>query len=210
MGLGGNILKGLGEAALSFIPGVGPILSGLSKVAKAVGGSAGEKIAAGISTVNEGLNEAQKQPLSPAQEVELEKAQMETEVELAEIGFKREKLVFDDQAGGREVIKTALLSDDPVVRQARPKMMILIGKSCIYFVFYAPLSVIAAGHAGFSEAIMANYMSALIWIGGFLFGTFTTSFTGYTVARSADKKAAAGEVPGKLLSMAAGLGRRIS
>jgi len=57
---------------------------------------------------------------------------------------------------------------------------------------------------------MTNYLSVLLWIGGFLFGTFTTSFTGYTVARSADKKIAAGETPGNILSMAAQLGRKIA
>ena len=208
--MGFEMIKNIGMAALSFIPGVGPIITGLEKVAKAIGGSAGEKIIRGISTVSEGLTEAGKNPMSPEQQVELDKARMETEVDLAEIGFKKEKLVYDDAAGGREVVKTALLSNDPIVRQARPRMMVKLGNYCIIFAFYAPLSVIAAGHAHLSTAIMSDYMSALRWIGGFLFSAFMTSFTGYTVARSADKRAAAGNPSGKLLNMAAALGRKLS
>jgi len=205
-----EIIKNIGKAALSFIPGVGPILTGLEKVADVIGGSAGEKIKNGISVVSEGLTEAGKNPMSPEQQMELEKARMETEVDLAEIGFKQEKLTFDDVAGGREVVKTALLSDDPTVRQARPRMMTKLGNYSILYAFYAPLSVIAAGHAGFSEVIMANFISTLLWIGGFLFGTFTSSFTGYTLARSVDKKTASGGTPGKFLNMAAAIGRKIA
>ena len=205
-----EILKDIGMAALSFIPGVGPILTGLEKVANAIGGSAGEKIIRGISTVSDGLTEAGKNPMSPEQQAELEKARMETEVDLAEIGFKKEKLVYDDTAGGREVVKTALLSNDPIVRQARPRMMVKLGNFCIYFAFYAPLSVIAAGHAHFSAATMTDFMSMLKWIGGFLFSAFMTSFTGYTVARSADKRAASGNTPGKFLNMVAGIGKKIA
>ena len=208
--MGFELIKNIGMAALGFIPGVGPILTGLEKVAGVIGGSAGEKIIRGITTVSDGLTEAGKNPMSPEQQVELDKARMETEVDLAEIGFKKEKLDYDDAAGGREVIKTALLSDDPVVRQARPRMMVKLGNSCILFALYAPLSVIAAGHAQLSAATMTDFMGMLKWIGGFLFSAFMTSFTGYTVARSADKKIAAGNPSGKLLNMAAAIGRKLS
>lgn len=203
-------IKNIGKAALSFIPGVGPILTGLDKIAGVIGGAAGEKIKNGISVVSDGLTEAGKNPMSPEQQVKVETARMETEVALAEIGYKQEKLITDDTAGGREIVKTALLSNDPIVRQARPRMMTKLGNFCIVFAFYAPLSVIAAGHAGFSAAIMADYMSAIRWIGGFLFSAFMTSFTGYTVARSADKKIAAGNEPGKFLNMAAAIGKKIA
>ena len=208
--MGFDRIKNIGMTALSFIPGVGPIISGLHKVAGIIGGAAGEKIKNGISAVSEGLTEAGKNPMSPEQQMEIEKARMDTEVEMAEIGFKKEKLNYDDAAGGREIVKTALLSDDPVVRQARPRMMVKLGNYCILFAFYAPVSVIAAGHAHLSAATMTDFMSMLKWIGGFLFSAFMTSFTGYTVARSADKKIAAGGAPGKVLNMIAGLGRKIA
>jgi hypothetical protein len=97
------------------------------------------------------------------------------------------KLEYADAAGGREVIKTALLSDDPIVRRARPMMMILLGKTCVVYAFYAPLAVVAAQSVGIDTIA---FMTMIKWIGGFLFGSFSTSFTGYTVARSVDKNIA--------------------
>ena len=117
------------------------------------------------------------------------------------------KLEYEDAAGGREVIKTALLSDDPIVKRARPMMMILLGKTCILFVFYAPLAVIAAQLVGIDTV---NFMSIIKWIGGFLFGSFSTSFTGYTVARSADKKIATNSGVGSMIKMASKIGNFVS
>ena len=120
---------------------------------------------------------------------------IETDPELA-LQFQRDlhayelglaKLEYEDAAGGREVIKTALLSDDPIVRRARPSMMILLGKACVVYAFYAPLAVVAAQSVGIDTVA---FMTVIKWIGGFLFGSFSTSFTGYTVARSVDKNIA--------------------
>ena len=132
-----------------------------------------------------------------------------------ELGLAREEtarlaMVYKDQEGGREIVKTAIMSDDPEIRKARPRMMVLLGKCSITYAFYAPLAVIAAGHAGLSAATIGDFMSMIRWLGGFLFSAFMTSFTGYTVARSADKKILAGNTPGKFLQMAANLGKKIS
>ena len=132
-----------------------------------------------------------------------------------ELGLAREEtarlaMIYKDQEGGRDIVKTAIMSDDPEVRGARPKMMVLLGKSSIIYAFYAPLAVLAAGHASFSVATMGDFMSIIKWLGGFLFSAFMTSFTGYTVARSTDKKIMAGNTPGKALQLIANLGKKIS
>lgn len=44
----------------------------------------------------------------------------------------------------------------------------------------------------------------------FLFGSFTTAFTGYTVARTLDKKTAQGTAVDSLLEHAANLGAKFS
>lgn len=173
-------------------------------------GDKGQKVAEAIDTVEDAIADVNGGKLPPEAKLELAKATMSRDVQMAAQEVQKIQMVYDDQAGGREIIKTALLSDDPLVRQARPKMMILIGKSCIAFAFYAPLSVIAAGQIGVIASIMTEYMSMLRWIGGFMFSAFMTSFTGYTVARYGDKRIAAGSGPGKLLSMAASLGRKIA
>ena len=149
----------------------------------------------------------------PRKAVEVIKANPELQLKFQEqanqFELEKARLIYSDQAGGREVVKTALLSDDPIVRQARPRMMIKLGNSCILFAIYAPLSVVAAGYANLSAATMTDFMGMLKWIGGFLFSAFMTSFTGYTVARTADKKIAAGGAPGKALNMAARLGKKV-
>ena len=173
-------------------------------------GDKGAKVAEAIDTIEGAVADVKEKRISPEGRAELAIATTNRDVQLAAQQIKEMQFVYDDAAGGREVIKTALLSDDPLVRQARPKMMLLIGKSCIAFTFYAPVSVIAAGHAGLDAAVMTDYMSALRWIGAFLFSAFMTSFTGYTVGRSVDKKTASGETPGTVLNMAAAIGRRLS
>jgi len=131
------------------------------------------------------------------------------------LGLAREEtarmaMVFKDQEGGREIIKTAIMSNDDEVRKARPRMMVRLGNCSIVYAFYAPLAVIAAGGMNFSAATMGDFMSIIKWIGGFLFSAFMTSFTGYTVARTTDKKILAGNAPGKTLQLAAKLGKLIS
>lgn len=205
-----SILGAVGDVALSFIPGASPVLKGLSAVAKVIGGDAGKKIESGISTMAEGLAEVSKKPLSPEQQVELDKAKMETEVELKEIAYKEKKLDYDDQAGGRDVVKTALMSEDPVVRQARPRMMTKLGNSCIAFAFVAPAIIILGGLLKLEQNILTQVVSTIQWVGGFLFSSFMTSFTGYTVSRGVEKVKLSGNNAPKSLDMLAKLGRKIS
>ena len=83
-----SILGTIGDVALSFVPGGGTFLKAFMGVAKAVGGDAGKKIEDGLSLVTDGLSRVGKEPLSPEQQVALEKNRNETEVELAEIKYK--------------------------------------------------------------------------------------------------------------------------
>lgn len=117
------------------------------------------------------------------------------ELALKEIEYKKEKLAYEDQAGGRDVVKTALVSDDPVVRRARPQTMVFIGKMSVLYAFYAPVTVIAASYA-LHDADLATFIGMVRYIAGFLFGAFMAAFTGYTVGRSADKRTVAYEESG--------------
>jgi len=185
------------------------IVKGIKAIAPFFGDK-GAKVAEAVDTIDDAVSDIKNDRLPPEAKVQLANITMSRDVQMAAHEIQKMRLPYEDAAGGREVIKTALLSDDPLVRQARPRMMILMGQACIVFAFYAPLAVVAAGHCGFGDAVISNFMSVLIWVGGFLFGSFTTSFTGYTVARTADKKTMAGAEPGKLLGMAASIGRRIA
>lgn len=209
-----SVLGLAGDVALSFIPGASPVLKGLAGVAKLIGGDTGQKIEQGLQIVSEGLGEAAKVPLNAEQQVELEKNKNQTEVELKEIAYKDKKLDYDDAAGGRDVIKTALLSDDPIVRQARPKMMILLGKVSMGYTIGTPLFVGLLAYLKVSNDLLSLLTNMILWQGATLWGAFMTSFTGYTVARSVDKntqaKAENGMSQTKLLEMASKVGKAIS
>ena len=212
-----DILKTLGVAgkvAMKFVPGLGPILTGVDAIADLVGGSAGAKIKSGIAQVTEGMGEVAKQPLSPEQQIEQQRIASDTKLGLAELGYKEKKLDYDDVAGGRDVIKTALLSDDPVVRQARPKMMTLLGKTSISYTIGTPVLVCFMGWLKVDTELLKLITSMILWQGATLWGAFMTSFTGYTLARSVDKntqaKASSGFDQNKLLEMASKIGKVVS
>ena len=203
----------MGAVSLLFPPAI-PLIAGVSAIAKAIGGEPGARITDGVDMITDGLEMAGKKPLSPEQQVDINLAQLETDKALAEIGYKTEKLRFDDQAGGREVIKTALLSDDPVVRQARPKMMILLGKVSMLYTGANILFTAVLLYLDVSLASIKVLTDLMISAGYPLWGAFVTSFTGYTIARSADKKFQAvsdnGLDPSKLLGLISKIGHKIS
>ena len=93
-------------------------------------------------------------------------------------------------------------------------MMVRLGKACIWFAFTMPALVVAAAALGVEEKNLGIAIEIVIWIGGFLFGSFSTAFTGYTVGRSADKRSAAyhdmGMAPPKILEKLKGIGYGIS
>jgi len=209
-----QILGIAGDVALSFVPGASPVLKGLAGVAKMIGGETGQKIEGGIAMLSEGLSAVGKQPLSPEQQVEQEKIRSAAEIELAEIAYRNKKLGYDDQAGGRDIVKTALTSDDPLVRQARPKVMILLGKVAMLYTILTPILILDMGYLGINKDLISMTVNLILWQGGMLWSAFTASFTGYTVARSADKKIAGmvglGMEPSKLLESLSKIGNKIS
>ncbi|MFH1290107.1 MAG: hypothetical protein ABIH92_01745 [Nanoarchaeota archaeon] len=212
-----DILKALGTAGkvvVGFVPGLGPVLNGASAIADMIGGNAGDKIKSGIAQVTEGLGEVAKQPLSPEQQIEQQRIASETKVGLAELGYKEKKLDYDDVAGGRDVIKTALLSDDPIVRQARPKMMLLLGKTSVGYTIGTPILVCIMAWLKIDTELLKLITNMILWQGATLWGAFMTSFTGYTISRSADKRSVAkmesGEMPSNLLGLVSKIGGKIS
>ena len=209
-----SILGLVGETALSFVPGASPILTGIAGIAKLIGGDTGEKIEQGLSIVTEGLGQAAKTPLSPEQQVLMDKNKSDTEIALGELAYKDKKLDYDDTAGGRDIVKTALMSDDVLVRQARPKMMILLGKVSMAYTIGTPLFVGLLAYLKVSNELLGLITNMILWQGATLWSAFMTSFTGYTVARSIDKnttgKMANGMNQAALLSTISKIGKKIS
>jgi len=120
----------------------------------------------------------------------------------------------DNYLQSRKIIEMTLLSNDPVVRQARPKMMILLGKAAVIYSIFTPILVIIAAILKIDQPTIDSMVKLILWQGATLWGSFTTSFTGYTFARSVDKKTTAdyetGTTPSKLLQKLSNIGHKIS
>jgi hypothetical protein len=199
---------GLMLGAAKMVPKAWEMIAGLfGKKAPETVLQAGELID-GIET------EIQAGKVSPEQQIELKRMLFENDQVKARYEFEREKLRYDDQAGGREVIKTALMSSDPVVRQARPKMMMRLGNGAILYTFVMPIFVGICAVAGAKEKLLGIIVQIVLYLGLALWGAFTTSFTGYTLARSADKRVAGNSdlqtSPSRLLGVLSKLGHAIS
>lgn len=147
--------------------------------------------------------------VSPEQQIQLKRMLLEDEQVKARYEFEREKLVFQDQAGGREVVKTSLASQDEYVRRTRPMVLRrLFGFVCFYSVF-APVLYVDACYLDLDAGKLATLESLLFWIGSGLWSAFLGGFTGYTVCRSKyDKKGQPSDL-GSLAGAAMGLVKRI-
>jgi len=205
-----DIVGSVGKVAAAFIPGVGPVLAGAEVVADIIGGDTGAKIKQGLGLVRDGLAAVGKTPLSPEQQFQLEQGKQTTQIELAKIDLQKERMPYDDQAGGREIIRTESQSEDPVVRQARPKMMVLLGKVSLLYSFAGVLLVTVCVLAKVETESLGLLIKLLLYQGGTMWVTFTASFTGYTVARSVDKKTANGLDVSDIMQSVANLGKKIS
>jgi len=123
----------------------------------------------------------------------------------------RDRFITED---GKQIIEKDLLNNDPIIRQARPRMMILLGKASILYSIVTPLLVIMCSLLKVEQNVIDAIIKLILWQGATLWGSFTTSFTGYAVARSADKKIASdhdlGIVPSKLVKQINKIGHKIS
>jgi len=200
---------GLILGAAKFVP----------KAWEAVAGLFGKKAPETVTQAGELIDgiqsELQAGKIPAEQQVELKRLLLENEQVKMRYDFEREKLAYDDQAGGREVIKIESSSTDPIVRQARPKMMMRAGNAGIAYTFVMPCVLAACAIANVKETTLAIIIELMIWLGSLIWGAFMTSFTGYTVARSADKRINGAEnvlqpSSAKILGMLSKLGHKIS
>lgn len=208
-----DIISTIGKGAIGMLPGGGlavTALEGISKIADIVGGKDGDKISNGVKEITEGLKSIEKTPMSPDLQVKMADNKNEYEIKMKEIALEEKSLIYQDQAGGREIVKTALNSDDPLVRQARPKMMIKLGTAAIIYSFVSPFIVFSAGFAGFSDKIVTILIDVLTYQGGMLWTSFTLSFGGYTAARTLDKRALSGKKQTSVLESVSKIGKMIS
>lgn len=187
------------------------IMAGLSLLPKipamwnAVAGMFGKKVPKGVeeagSLAGEVMDAFKKGQLSPESQIKLKELMMEHEGEMARLAFEEKKLDFEEKKlihedlnDIRDLEKESYKSEDQYVRRTRPKILRDLFTGCIAYAFYAPLCVIAitAWSAAFPLTITASTVALVVgmikWIGGWLFGTFSTAYIGYAAARTVDKK----------------------
>ena len=187
------------------------LVAGLSLLPKipdmwnAVAGLFGKKVPKSVEEAGklagEVINSFKKGELSPEAQIELEKevnrhierikelALEEKELALKdkELDFKGEELIVRNQESMNELEMEAYKSTDEFVRRTRPKMLRDFFKLVVGYVLYAPLALIAAKSVGFDAALLNTFTAMLEWIGGWVFGTFSAAYLGYTGARMVDK-----------------------
>jgi len=97
-----SLLSSIGKNLLKLIPGVSQVVTILDTagdIAAAVGGATGDKIAAGIAQVTEGLAEADAQApsMTPEQRLALEQAGQRHEERMAELDLAKAEVASEDQ-----------------------------------------------------------------------------------------------------------------
>uniref|UniRef100_A0A6M3IS22 Putative holin n=1 Tax=viral metagenome TaxID=1070528 RepID=A0A6M3IS22_9ZZZZ len=136
-----------------------------------------------------------KGEISPDIQVQLEMKIMEYKeriqellIEEKKIDLESKRIEYDEIQSKNDLEIAAYKSGDEYVARTRPMILRkLFGLVCLYSI-YAPLCVIAAYTIGLPTAAIVSFTEMIYWIGGFLFGTFGTSYLGYSAARSLDKR----------------------
>jgi hypothetical protein len=181
------------------------ILAGLSLLPKipemwdTVAGLFGKKAPKSVmeagKIANDIMGSFQKDEVPPEVQLKLEAVLNEHKEKMARIALEEKEMDINlkkeelkEVESVRELEKESYKVDDEYVRRTRPKILRDLFVMCCGFSLFAPLCVIAIAIAGVEAAIVSSVVGMIEWIGGWLFGTFSTSFIGYTAARSVDKK----------------------
>jgi len=133
-----------------------------------IGGEKGARVAEAADTIAEVADQFSTGAMPPEQRAQLESALMEHKV-------KMEELALRDAEGARDVIKTAMQSEDVFVRRARPAFL-----WTMYIVFIV------------NFIIFPIVKLPVIELPNIIYNLFGTAFIGYSVLRTVDKGGSSG------------------
>jgi len=181
------------SAGLTLLPKI-PELWGA--IAGLFGAKVPDSVTKAGELANSVLGSLTQGAVSPETQLKLQELINQHEEKIKEIALREQELVlkektveYDLMKGSQDVEKAAYLAPDEYVRRTRPmilrKLFYLI---CVY-VFFAPGIVALGSYYRFDEATLNSVVGMLEYIAGFLFGTFSISFTGYVIGRTQEKKA---------------------
>ena len=152
------------------------------------------KLLSDVETVVSSIvDDVAQNKITPEQKVNLEKVLMTHEKELLELSLKERELEQKGIANAFDLEKAAYGSGDQFIARTRPTILRRLFTLCSIYVIFAPLLVLigsltVGASTLVSSSTMAILISMLEHISGWLFGTFSAIFLGYTTARSLDKK----------------------
>jgi hypothetical protein len=179
-------------AGLSLIPKIPEIWS---SVASLFGKETPEVVKDAAKLRDDIMNDISMGKVSPEQMTKLKELMYEHKERMAEIAleereldYKEKKLDYDDMEGVRDLEIEAYKSDDQFVKRTRPMILRRLFTICAAYVFFAPLCLVAMSVGGVQAALVTSIIGMVEWIGGWLFGTFSTAYLGYAAARTVDKR----------------------
>jgi len=170
-----SALLGLGLSLLSEVPSL------WKPVASIVGKVVPSSVSEAASLAGEVMSSMNKGEVSDEAFKKMEEEFDKHSEELAAASLKEMESL-------KELEIAAYKSGNKYVAETRPKILRRMFWLAAIFTFFAPISTVLGVYVGMSDAVFALYLPLLKWTGGFVFTTFTTAFTGYTVARTVDKR----------------------
>lgn len=170
-----------------------PLLPKIPALAQTIAGIFGKKLP---KTVNDAIQLGSevsgmlsKGQVSPEQQVAMEAAVMahkETIMKLANERMQIENATRKDQMAATVALwGQEVNSQNKFVAETRPKILRQLFWACTLYAFTATFII---GGMSYLKVDTATIVSLVKWIGGSLFGTFSTAFIGYTTARTVDKR----------------------
>ena len=176
------------------------LLPKLPEMWGAVAGIFGKKVPEGVTQAGELAGEVldsfSKGQLSPEAQIKLQEVISKHEERIIELSLEDRKITLEDKKidydlmkGAQQVEIEESKSPDEYVRRTRPLILRRLFYLMAIYIFFGPLLVTLCSYYQFDEATLNSVVGMLEYVSAFLFGTFSISFTGYMIGRTAEKKA---------------------
>lgn len=191
-------------AGLSLLPKLPELWNGVASI---FGSKVPDSVEAATKLAGQVVTSLAGEKVSPEAQKALQELMNSHEERIMELELEEKKLHFQNMANITDLEKESYKSEDEYVRRTRPmilrKMFYLAGAYSIFTPYCLLMTISLGGHTVSPEII-----GVLQWIGGCIWGTFSTAYLGYSAARSVDKKAPNFKNGGGILNKAVGLATR--
>jgi len=171
-------------AGLSLLPKLPELWNG-------VAGLFGKKVPDSAETATnlagEVINSLTKGNVSEETQKTLKAMMYAHEERIQELALEEQKLHFKNMSDQVDLEKASYQSEDQYVRRTRPMILRKLFYLCSAYAIGVPYCMLMTISLG-GNAVSPEVIGIIEWIGGWLFGTFSTAYLGYSAARSVVKK----------------------